>query len=63
MVATFDINRGAGSESAYRMSVEAAKYRQEGEYFVFYADRSQTEKVLTIKASAVTTIDTVRRQE
>ena len=43
--------------------MEAAKYRQEGEYFVFYADRSQTEKVLTIKASAVTTIDTVRRQE
>ncbi|OAV59394.1 hypothetical protein [Enteractinococcus helveticum] len=39
-------------------TVEAASYRQEGDYFVFYADASRTKKVLTIKASIVITIDT-----
>lgn len=42
----------------YETTVEAARHRQEGDYFVFYADASQTRKVLTVKASIVETIDT-----
>ncbi|WP_293696227.1 hypothetical protein [uncultured Agrococcus sp.] len=56
---TFDINRNVSGTAVYRASIEAATYRQEGDYFVFYADASRTRKVLTAAASAVTTIDTV----
>jgi hypothetical protein len=55
----FEINRTLGGADDYTRTVEAAKYRQEGEYIVFYADSSFTKKVLTVKASIVSTIDTL----
>lgn len=55
----FVINKTQREASSYETTVEAAKYRQEGDYFVFYADASHTKKVLTVKASLVSTIDTV----
>ena len=56
---TFDINRKISGTAVYRASVEAATYRKEGDYFVFYADASRTKKVLTAAVAAITTIDTV----
>ena len=55
---TFEINKNQGQAAGYIETVEAAKYKQEGDYFVFYADASQTKKVLTVKAAIVHTIDT-----
>lgn len=46
------------SQQGYKRTVEAANYRQEGDYFVFYEDASRTKKALTVKASMVMTIDT-----
>lgn len=57
-MAKFDINKSVGNDGSYKTTVEAAKYRQEGDYFVFYADSAFTKKVLTVKASIVSTIDT-----
>ena len=59
---TFVINKAQVStdtQDIHERTVEAAKYRQEGDYFVFYADASHTKKVLTIQTSIVMTIDTV----
>ncbi|MDO5744831.1 MAG: hypothetical protein Q4P23_10210 [Micrococcaceae bacterium] len=55
----FEINESLGGTDKYRTRVEAAKYKLEGDYFVFYADNSYTRKVLTVRASLVSTIDTV----
>lgn len=57
-MATFEINRSLRGADAFKATVEAAKYKQEGDYFVFYADASGTKKVLTVKAEVVVTIDT-----
>lgn len=56
----FVINKRRGRSAGEEMTVEAVNYRQEGDYFVFYADASHTRKVLTIKASTVSTIETIR---
>jgi len=53
----FEINKSLDDAGAYRATVDAAKYRHEGDFFVFYADGSHTKKVLTVRASVVTTID------
>ena len=57
-MATFEINKALRGADAFKATVEAAKYKQEGDYFVFYGDASGTKKVLTVKAEAVVTIDT-----
>ncbi|MGO1543539.1 MAG: hypothetical protein ACTHXA_04270 [Gulosibacter sp.] len=57
-MATFLINKTLGKSGSYERTVAASKYRQEGDYFVFYADASMTKKVLTVKAELVSTIDT-----
>lgn len=54
----FEINKTLSDADNYKTNVEAAKYRQEGDYFVFYTDASFTQKVLTVKASIISTIDT-----
>lgn len=58
-MATFEINRAVDGTGVYRATVDAATYRLEGDYFVFFADASRTRKILTVAAAAVTTIDTV----
>ncbi|WP_372698014.1 hypothetical protein [Arthrobacter sp. JSM 101049] len=55
---TFAINSSQDQTGGYQRVVEAARYKQEGDYFVFYADASFTKKVLTVKAALVSTIDT-----
>jgi len=57
-MAKFVINKTLGHADSYTTVVEAVKYRQEGDYFVFYSDASFTKKVLTVKASIVSTVDT-----
>lgn len=59
---TFEINKDAHRSETYRATVEAATYRQEGDYFVFYSDASRTKKVLTVAATAITTVDTVSKK-
>lgn len=54
----FAINTSDTQGDGYQRVVEAARYKQEGDYFVFYADASFTKKVLTVKAALITTIDT-----
>lgn len=55
---TYAINTSQDQPGSYQRVVEAARYKQEGDYFVFYADASFTKKVLTVKAALVSTIDT-----
>lgn len=57
-MATYQINNFQTPPGSYQQTVNAANYRQEGEYFVFYADASHTKKLLTVKATIVETIDT-----
>lgn len=57
-MARFVINRSRGETDNFETTVEAARYRQEGDYFVFYADPSRTKTVLTVKASMISTIHT-----
>lgn len=54
---TFEINKNQGQATGYIATVEAVKYQQEGDYFVFYGDDDRTKKVLTVKAEIVHTID------
>lgn len=56
-MAVFNIYGDTGSDT-FSQQVEARNYRQEGEFFVFYADGSFTKKVLTVRASLVDTIAT-----
>lgn len=58
-MATFEINKSLRGAETFKTTIEAARYKQEGDYFVFYADASGTKKVLTVKADVVVTIDTV----
>ena len=53
---TFSINKDLGQPGTFEKTVQARNYRDEGEYFVFYADASRTKKVLTVRASIVQTI-------
>lgn len=55
---TFAINNSQDQGGSYQRVVEAARYKQEGDYFVFYADAAFTKKVLTVRAALVSTIDT-----
>lgn len=57
-MAKFEINKTLSGAGDYKASIEAAQYKQEGEYFVFYADASRMKKVLTVRASLVSTVDT-----
>ncbi len=52
----YEINKPY-NHTVHKQTVEASEYRQEGDYFVFY-DRS-SEKVLTVKADRVLSIDVV----
>ena len=58
-MAKYAINEGLATPGTYSDTIEAAKYRQEGEYFVFYGDGSFTKKVLTVDAAVIKTIRTV----
>lgn len=51
------INKSFSAQS-YKQTVEAQKYVQEGDYFVFYANGG-TRKVLTVASSKVHSIDEV----
>ncbi|MCM3500620.1 hypothetical protein M3667_01845 [Microbacterium sp. P26] len=53
----YEINREFTSGN-YKATVEADKYQQEGEYFVFYVHPGP-KKVATISAKMVHSIDTV----
>lgn len=55
---TFSINKDLGQPGTFEKTVQTRNYRDEGEYFVFYADASRTKKVLTVRASIVQTIET-----
>lgn len=57
-MAKFEINKSVTYAGTHRQTVEAQKYFQEGEYFVFTASGG-TVKVLTIAAKLVHTIDVV----
>lgn len=54
---TYVINRGLDHSER---TVRAVRYGLEKEYWVSYADLSQTKTVLTIRASLVDTIDTIQ---
>lgn len=57
---TYVINRGLDHSER---TVRAVRYGLEKEYWVFYADLSQTKTVLTIRASLVDTIDTIQNDQ
>ena len=57
---TYVINRGLDHSER---TIRAVRYGLEKEYWVFYADMSQTKTVLTIRASLVDTIDTVQEDQ
>jgi hypothetical protein len=52
----YEINKNSNIGGAHRQTVEAGKYEQAGDYFVFSTAGA---KVLTIAAKLVYTIDTV----
>jgi len=58
-MAKFEINRNYSSQT-HKQTVEANKYVQEGEFFVFYGNSSV--KVLTVSAGLVRSIDLVEEK-
>lgn len=54
-MARYEINKSISFGGTHHQTVEASKYEQHGEYFVFFAPNGT--KVLTIQAKSVTTID------
>lgn len=53
----YEINQ-AYNDTTHKQTVEAGLYKQEGDYFVFYKQGSN-QKVLTLAAKEVITIDVV----
>ncbi len=54
-MAKYQINKSNEGTSGFSQTVEAAKYDQRGDYFVFL--NSQSQRVLTVAADLVRTVD------
>lgn len=60
-MAKFEINKSITYAGTHRQTVEAQKYFQDGDYFLFTTSGG-TVKVLTIAAKLVHTIDVVEEK-